>query len=140
MVQIRSNSNWRLIFFILTFFFLRSLASFFHEKMLLQCHVSDNLFNCMVGHAKANKRGAVGVYRLPLVPRTTYGSAEGLGSFIISCYLSDFTLWKQHISKACFRGLLCFSVLGLNSFCSSHICNHSATVFIPRALCGPVLV
>jgi len=92
MVQIRSHSNSKIIFFLIYISFFRSLSFFFPEKLLLQCHTFDSLFNWLIEHGQANKSGAAGIDRLPFVPGTAYSSAESLKTFIVSCYLSLFVL------------------------------------------------
>lgn len=115
---------------------------FFHEKLLLQCCEFDNLFNCLIEHAKANKSGTAGADRLPFVPRKTYEFAESSEAFnITSC---QFPYYRKIVHVRPALGAFCafcfwcffFSLKGLNIGCISHICNPSAAVFI----CSPLWV
>lgn len=58
-----------------------------------------------------------------------------LSLFPVICQFSQYrnSIYLKPVSGA-------FLVVGLNSGCSSHICSHSAAVFMWRALCGLILV
>lgn len=103
MVQVRNNSSWKLIFFSYSQFFIRSFAFYFHEKLLLQCHTSDNLFNCLVEHAEANKSGAVGVdFHSCPEQHMDQQRVKKLSLFPVICHFSHYrnTIYLKPVSGA----------------------------------------
>lgn len=103
-MKIRGSSTGKLFFFNLLFF-IRSFGLFFHEKLLLQRCTFDNLFNCLIELAEANKMGTAGADRLPFVPRKTYELAESSEAFNITC--CQFSYYRKTVRVRLAFGISC---------------------------------